>query len=222
MPEPTRDSRIFLQEGLLDTTGDTAPACLHRLTRVTLQQSTSNTDTSVGALAKRATYTTLFRGARVWRINPPTDDGTMHVLEDPLAAGFPECRAESVGGLVSSMLDMSTERETSVVVTTSRLSRRPRLRVESNTVARSSTSANTIAFRPSAAERAGGDRRVAHGDRLPLERRVSVGGPGTIPGFDFRRVEMAPMSDSAAKALRSCRASRSLRSRCARAAGVSA
>jgi hypothetical protein len=26
-----------------------------------------------------------------------------------------------------------------------------------------------------------------HGDPLPLERRVSVGGPGTIPGFDFRR-----------------------------------
>ena len=27
-----------------------------------------------------------------------------------------------------------------------------------------------------------------HGDRLPLERQVSVGGPGTVPGFDFRRV----------------------------------
>ena len=27
------------------------------------------------------------------------------------------------------------------------------------------------------------------GDPLPLERRFSVGGPGTLPGFDFRRVE---------------------------------
>ena len=27
-----------------------------------------------------------------------------------------------------------------------------------------------------------------HGDALPLQRRVSVGGPGTIPGFDFRRL----------------------------------
>ena len=26
-----------------------------------------------------------------------------------------------------------------------------------------------------------------HGDELPLQRRLSVGGPGTIPGFDFRR-----------------------------------
>ena len=26
-----------------------------------------------------------------------------------------------------------------------------------------------------------------HGDRLPLQRRLSVGGVGTIPGFDFRR-----------------------------------
>ena len=27
-----------------------------------------------------------------------------------------------------------------------------------------------------------------HGDELPLERRLSVGGIGTIPGFDFRRI----------------------------------
>jgi len=27
-----------------------------------------------------------------------------------------------------------------------------------------------------------------HGDKLPLERRFSVGGIGTLPGFDFRRV----------------------------------
>ena len=27
-----------------------------------------------------------------------------------------------------------------------------------------------------------------HGDELPLERRFSVGGIGTLPGFDFRRV----------------------------------
>ncbi|MGI8548444.1 MAG: hypothetical protein ACR2M1_14140, partial [Gemmatimonadaceae bacterium] len=25
-----------------------------------------------------------------------------------------------------------------------------------------------------------------HGDELPLERKLSVGGPGTIPGYDFR------------------------------------
>jgi len=28
-----------------------------------------------------------------------------------------------------------------------------------------------------------------HGDQLPLERRFSVGGIGTVPGFDFRRYE---------------------------------
>jgi len=28
-----------------------------------------------------------------------------------------------------------------------------------------------------------------HGDELPLERRFSVGGIGTLPGFDFRRIE---------------------------------
>jgi len=27
------------------------------------------------------------------------------------------------------------------------------------------------------------------GDPLPLERRLSIDGPGTIPGFDFRSVE---------------------------------
>ncbi len=31
-----------------------------------------------------------------------------------------------------------------------------------------------------------------HGDPLPLERRVSVGGPGTLPGFDFRRIGIGP------------------------------
>jgi hypothetical protein len=25
------------------------------------------------------------------------------------------------------------------------------------------------------------------GDRLPMQRRLSVGGPGTLPGYDFRR-----------------------------------
>ncbi len=30
-----------------------------------------------------------------------------------------------------------------------------------------------------------------HGDRLPLERRLSVGGAGTIPGFDFRAVKLS-------------------------------
>jgi len=28
-----------------------------------------------------------------------------------------------------------------------------------------------------------------HGDQLPLERRFSVGGLGTIPGFDFRKFQ---------------------------------
>jgi len=40
-----------------------------------------------------------------------------------------------------------------------------------------------------------------HGDQLPLERRFSVGGVGTIPGFDFRRyqpgtVDVSQCSDS--------------------------
>ena len=31
-----------------------------------------------------------------------------------------------------------------------------------------------------------------HGDRLPLQRRFSVGGIGTLPGFDFRRTGIGP------------------------------
>jgi hypothetical protein len=30
------------------------------------------------------------------------------------------------------------------------------------------------------------------GDELPLQRRLSVGGPGALPGFDFRRTEGIP------------------------------
>jgi outer membrane protein assembly factor BamA len=30
------------------------------------------------------------------------------------------------------------------------------------------------------------------GDELPLQRRLSVGGPGSLPGFDFRRTEGVP------------------------------
>ncbi|MDP9205317.1 MAG: outer membrane protein assembly factor [Gemmatimonadota bacterium] len=42
-----------------------------------------------------------------------------------------------------------------------------------------------------------------HGDQLPLERRFSVGGIGTIPGFDFRKfqpgtVDVSQCSDGAA------------------------
>jgi hypothetical protein len=134
---------------------------------------------------------TLFRGAENWRINPPTDDGTMHLFEthvlldsrnatlNPWAGWFLDARYEyGVGRLI----DRQGEVPTSVSVKEPVEYGRAFFDVRKYNRISPSTQLNARLV-------LGG---WLHSGRLPMERKVSVGGPGTIPGFDFRRVEIGP------------------------------
>lgn len=127
----------------------------------------------------------LFRGATGWRVNPDIDDGTVHLFDTRVS--FDSRNAELnpwAGWYVDAEYEYGT----------------------GNLLSRATTS-----FVPSAPGRVSYGRaffdirkynRISptvqlnarfviggwlHGDPLPLERRFSVGGVGTIPGFDFRR-----------------------------------
>lgn len=137
--------------------------------------------------------TTLFRGARGWRINPLTDDGVMHIFEthllldsrnaelNPWAGWFLDGRYEYGAGKL-------IRRDTGPVL-------RP-VGFDGDHVNYGRAFFDIRKYNRISPMIQLNARLVLggwlHGDRLPLERRVSVGGPGTIPGFDFRRVEIGP------------------------------
>jgi len=143
--------------------------------------------------------TSLFHGANGWRINPRMDDGTMHLFEthvgldtrntelNPWAGWYLDARYEyGTGDLLSGVvLPVSTN-----PVTRSDEPPGP----EHITYGRAFFDVrkyNRISPKTQLNARLviGG---WLHGDPLPLERRLSVGGIGTLPGFDFRRIDIGP------------------------------
>ncbi len=132
--------------------------------------------------------TSLFRGARDWRINPAMDDGSMHVFEthlaldsrnatlNPWAGWFLDARYEyAIGNLLSGGIRTRTSNAPEPA------------RVEYGRAFLDLRKYNRVSPKAQLNARLviGG---WLHGDPLPLERRFSVGGPGTLPGFDFRRI----------------------------------
>ena len=130
----------------------------------------------------------LFRGADHWRINPLMDDGTMHLFEthvlldsrnavhNPWAGWFLDARYEyGTGNLTSHGIQLATANPAVLS------------RVAYGRAFFDVRKYNRISPKTQLNARVvlGG---WLHGDPLPLERRVSVGGPGTLPGFDFRRI----------------------------------
>jgi hypothetical protein len=127
---------------------------------------------------------TLFRDDENWRINPQVDDGVVHLAElafsldtrtsslNPWAGWFINASYEHGSGALqgpaeaglTSPADVSYGRGFIDVRRYNRIS--PKRQINARIVL-------------------GG---WLGGDRLPLERRFSVGGIGTLPGFDFRRV----------------------------------
>lgn len=122
---------------------------------------------------------TLFRSDESWRTNPVVDDGRIHVLD--IRADVDSRNSEFnplAGWYVSAHYE------------------RGRGRFGAADIAR------RVAYgrgfldlrrynRISPVRRLNGRLVLGgwlHGDPLPLERRLSVGGVGTIPGFDFRRI----------------------------------
>ena len=127
---------------------------------------------------------TLFREDEHWRINPQVDDGLVHLAElafnldtrtseiNPWAGWFINASYEHGSGNLKGPLEAGIIAPTHVsygrgFVDVRRYNRvSPKRQINARIVL-------------------GG---WLNGDRLPLERRFSVGGIGTLPGFDFRRV----------------------------------
>lgn len=127
----------------------------------------------------------VIRGNEAWRANPAMDEGTMHLAIARLRVDTRRREGSPWGGW---FLRAEWERGTGT------LARNPRLlsivpRPEGVQYARGFVDVrryNRLA--PNAALNlrfvAGG---WLSGDQLPMQRRLSVGGPATLPGYDFRR-----------------------------------
>jgi hypothetical protein len=136
---------------------------------------------------------TLFRGSENWRANPVINDGRVHLFDvdvrfdtrnrplRPLAGWFVSAQYEYGSGnfefadrpfgpddVVTDIQPVSYGRAFLDVRRYNRIS--PKRQLNGRLVL-------------------GG---WLHGDKLPLQRRLSVGGIGTIPGFDFRRTGIGP------------------------------
>ncbi len=131
---------------------------------------------------------TLFRDGDNWRINPRIDDGRVHLVEldfdldtrtseiNPWAGWFINAQYEHGSGDFATApvpIGSLTEHRSygRGFVDVRRYNRvSPKRQINARVVL-------------------GG---WLGGDELPLERRFSVGGIGTLPGFDFRRVGIGP------------------------------
>jgi hypothetical protein len=142
--------------------------------------------------------TTLFRSEEGWRINPMMDDGTVHLFEtrvgldsrnaelNPWAGWYLDARYEHGSG---DLLSARAQRAPPLFGLLPGETLKPRIsygRAFFDVRKYNRISPNT---QLNARLAIGG---WLHGDRLPLQRRLSVGGIGTLPGFDFRRVDIGP------------------------------
>lgn len=132
---------------------------------------------------------TLFRGDEAWRTNPRINDGDVHLLDlkfqfdtrnrelRPLAGWYLDGEYEYGAGNFETA---GTRLGPDDVVTDVR-------RLEYGRAFLDLRRYNRISPRRQLNARLvlGG---WLHGDDLPMQRRFSVGGAGTLPGFDFRRL----------------------------------
>ena len=132
---------------------------------------------------------TLFRNDDPWRPNPVMDEGVFHVANGTLRVDTRNDRDDPWAGWY---MVADLERGSGVYTLVAPTS--PGVR----TVAAGSQSKYTRGFLDlrrynRLAPDAQLNLRLAMGgwlagDALPMQRRFSLGGPGTLPGFDFRRV----------------------------------
>jgi outer membrane protein assembly factor BamA len=134
----------------------------------------------------------LFRDSENWRINPAVDDGTMHLFE---ARFILDSRNAEVNPWAGWYLDFRYEHGNGSLVPAPRIFNGATTQTAAPAIAQDVSYGrgfldvrkyNRISPKTQLNLRMvlGG---WLHGDPLPLERRFSVGGVGTLPGFDFRR-----------------------------------
>lgn len=141
---------------------------------------------------------TLFRSEEGWRINPPMDEGTVHVLET--RAGLDSRNAE-LNPWAGWYLDARYEYGTGDLLPAQEQRDPPLLGLLPDETLKPRISYGRAFFDIRKYNRISPNTQLnarlvlggwLHGDRLPLQRRLSVGGIGTLPGFDFRRVDIGP------------------------------
>jgi len=127
---------------------------------------------------------TLFRGDDSWRTNPRIDDGRVHVAD---IAFDLDTRTSEINPWAGWFMKADYEHGTGDFWTTGQTGN---LFPEHRSYGRGFLDVRR--YNRISPKRQINARIVLggwlHGDELPLERRFSVGGIGTIPGFDFRRV----------------------------------
>ena len=131
---------------------------------------------------------TLFRGGDPWRPNPPVDEGVFHVADIALAW---DTRTDPLDPWSGWLINADVEHGRGSIDV-------PAVSSDPQSIGRTGLTTYTRGFLdvrrynrlgPSAQLNV----RVVlggwlNGDALPLERRLSVDGPGVLPGFDFRAV----------------------------------
>ena len=132
---------------------------------------------------------TLFRNGQGWRVNPMFDEGRLHIANTTLRI---DTRNDVSNPWSGWYIVADVERGSGEITAYGPTS----AGVRDATPGRISYTRGLLDLRRY--NRLGPDaqlnlRLVAggwlSGDELPLQRRFSVGGPGTIPGFDFRHLE---------------------------------
>ncbi len=123
----------------------------------------------------------LLRREEPWRPNPRMDEGPMHLATTRLRVDTRRRLSALWGGWY---LDAEVERGTGTLVADRWVPRRDDIGYTRGFV-------DARRYTRLAPDASLNLRVVAagwmSGDRLPMERRLSVGGPGTLPGYDFRR-----------------------------------
>jgi hypothetical protein len=127
---------------------------------------------------------TLFRGGEPWRLNPAVDDGRAHTLTGTLKF---DTRNQSFSPGAGWFIRGDIEHATFDPTVSSAIPLQGGVPLQ-RTYTRGFVDARRYNRLAPGAQL---NLRLVvggwmNGDELPLERRLSVGGPGTLPGFDFR------------------------------------
>lgn len=133
---------------------------------------------------------TLFRDTQTWRVNPPMDAGRFHTLVAGLRVDTRnDPRDPWTGWYFTSEYEYGRGRVAAFGPTSPGI----RQEVPGAHLTYGRVFADIRRYNRVSPSRQFNWRVVAggwvHGDELPLQRRFSLGGPGTLPGYDFRRLQ---------------------------------
>lgn len=135
----------------------------------------------------------LFRDTQTWRLNPSLDAGTFHLLNTGIRF---DTRNDSDDPWTGWLVSGEYEYGRGAIAVFGATSPGVRSEVPGERLAWGRVFVDVRRYNRVSPEGQLNWRVVAggwlHGDELPLQRRLSVGGFGTLPGYDFRRLLPGP------------------------------